>query len=252
VRIVVCLNATGGSGPAMLASGDQPAIAIGDQLMLAYGDQSMLAYGDQRALALALAVPGDRQVIAVFAGSVEEAAPLQAALAAGADRAARIPGQSSSSTDFHTQGKSLASAATSLRADLVLAGARADAEALGAVSAVVARQMRIPHLANVETLELLGPAADQRLAVTVRGAGWKRRLAVQLPAVLSIAGPPTKLPAAAARTTAPPAIEVLAPIDPEATVLRRRTEILGASTAVTRETKTVASAAELIAGLTRR
>jgi electron transfer flavoprotein alpha/beta subunit len=218
VRIVVCLNAA----PAGAAA---------------------VAPGDRRALALALALPGDREVIALLAGSAEDAAPLQAALTAGADRAARIPGQSSSSTDFHTLGKCLASAATNLRADLVLTGARADAEGLGALSAVVARQMRLPHLANVEALELL---PDRRLAVTVRGGGLHRRLAVTLPAALSVAGSAALVPAP---RDALPAIEILAPIDPEATVLRRRTEILGESITAPRDTKTVATAAELITAL---
>lgn len=214
-----------------------------------------LGRNDSRAIALACALPGEHKVTAMLAGAPDEAQPLQAALAAGIDRATRITGERFAAADFHTLGQVLASAARSLDADLVLAGARADTEGLGALSASVARHMGLPHLANIETLDLLpdrppAPGWGASLAVTVRGGGQRRRLAVSLPIVMSVAcgssGPhPTPRP----RENPGKIIETLSLVDPEATVLRRRTEILGASQTTLRATRTVSSAAELLAEL---
>jgi hypothetical protein len=123
-------------------------------------------------------------------------------------------------------------------------GARSDTEELGALSASVARHMAAPHVANIESLDPL-PEADRPagsrapLVIAVRGGGRRRRLAIEPPIVLSVApgSDPGPAPAAAADQAA--RIEVLSLADPEATVLRRRTEILGTS------------AAELVAALTR-
>ncbi len=57
-------------------------------------------------------------------------------------------------------------------------------------------------------------------------------------------------PALPARDAAP-SIETLAVFDPEVTVIRRRTEMLGSSAKAERETRVIASAAELVAALRR-
>jgi electron transfer flavoprotein alpha/beta subunit len=227
VNIVVCLHAA--------APGGTP-----------------LTDNDVEALRLATALAGDHQITALLAGTKEEAAPLEAACGAGVDRAARITGESFAAADFHTLGQVLGSAILTLGADLILIGAHADTESLGALSASVARHMGAPHLANIETLETIDqpPLA---LAVTVHGGGRKRRLGVGLPIVMSVARGASRSPgetSARPRRDPPATIETLALFDPEVTVIRRRTEILGSSAKVERETKTVASAAELIAGLT--
>jgi hypothetical protein len=215
-----------------------------------------LGQNDRRAIAAARALAGDSQVTAMLAGSKDEGRALEAALGAGADRAVRIAVDGLASADFHTLGQILARAAQSLGAELVLTGARADTEALGALSASIARHMGFPHLANVEELARLpdeerpqGFAAA--LAATVRGGGRKRRLAVALPVVMSIAGGGDHLLADAggAAPDRSGAIEVLSRADPEATVLRRRTEILGMSEALARANRTGDTATARLAGL---
>jgi electron transfer flavoprotein alpha/beta subunit len=238
MNIVVCLRGAG--------SGAQP-----------------LARNDRRAIDLARALGDEHHVTALLAGTKDEAQPLEAALAIGIDRAARIASAGLQGADFHTLGQILARAILSLQADLVLAGARADTDGLGALSASVARHMALPHLANVETLELLtgaerAPHPGSALAVTVRGGGRKRRLGITLPMVMSVASHAPEL-ANPPESISPPrrpggasAIEVISLADPEATVLRRRTEIVGANEPSQRASRTVASAAELLADLMKR
>jgi hypothetical protein len=214
---------------------------------------------DRQAIRLARALAGDNQVSAVLAGTKDEAAALEAALAAGVSHAVRVAGESFAASDFHTLGQVLASALRTFEPDVVLLGAHADTEGLGALSASVARHLGLPHLANIETLALpasgsaVGPAPS--VEVTVRGGGRKRRLAVTLPVVMSVvAAAPTGGDAAAGAT--PPnghdpaaAIEILALADPDVTVIRRRTEILGGSVAAARPTETVGSAIDLLTPL---
>ena len=208
---------------------------------------------DLQALRLARGLGGGHEVVALLAGTKEETAPLEAALAAGVDRAARVSGESFAAADFHTLGQVLGSAASSLGADLILAGARSDTEGLGALTASVARHMSLPHLANIESLELLDqpPLA---LAVTVRGSGRKRRIGVRLPFVMSVAGAGRLAPSASASASGkgPRTIETLAVFDPEVTVIRRRTEMLGSSAKAERDVQAVASAADLVAALMAR
>ncbi len=194
----------------------------------------------------------------MLAGNKEETAPLQAALAAGVNRAARVSGESFAAADFHTLGQVLGSAARTMGADLILGGAHSDTDGLGALTASIARHTGLPHLANIESLAPLdaGAAPPAVLAVTVRGEGRKRRLGIGLPFVMSVArGPGWKVAAAPATEPAPPpadparSVETLALFDPEVTVIRRRTEILGSSATAERPTRQVETAEELIAGL---
>jgi electron transfer flavoprotein alpha/beta subunit len=224
-----------------------------------------LTGNDLEALRMARGLGAGHEVVALLAGTKEETAPLEAALAAGVDRAARVSGESFAAADFHTLGQVLGSAASSLGANLILSGARSDTEGLGALTASVARHMSLPHLANIESLELLDQpplalAAPLALAVTVRGSGRKRRIGVRLPFVMSVtrsgptpvvgSPPPPAAPAPPGKEAR--TIETLAVFDPEVTVIRRRTEMLGSSAKAEREVQTVASAAELVAALMAR
>jgi len=211
---------------------------------------SPLTANDREALRLARSLGDDNEVIALMAGTKEETAALEAAWACGVDRAARVSGESFAAADFHTLGQVLGSAARTLGADLILGGARSDTEGLGALTASIARHVSLPHLANIESLEHYGqpPLA---VAVTLRGSGRKRRLGVRLPFVMSVARASGVPAAPPPPRDAAPSIEALAVFDPEVTVIRRRTEMLGTSAKAERETRTVASAAELVAVLGR-
>ena len=212
---------------------------------------SPLTANDREALRLARSLGADDEVVALMAGTKEETAALEAAWACGVDRAARVSGESFAAADFHTLGQVLGSAARTLGADLILGGARSDTEGLGALTASIARHMSLPHLANIESLERYDHP-PHGVAVTVRGGGRKRRLGVRLPFVMSVArGSAEPAPALPARDGTP-AIEALAVFDPEVTVMRRRTEMLGTSATAERQPRAVASAGELLDALSAR
>jgi electron transfer flavoprotein beta subunit len=233
MNVVVCLHAP-------------PPDADGNRQL---GGDDALALG--QALALVAGVGGPHRVTALLAGAATEAGPLGRALAAGADRAVRLSGDDFGNADFHTIGQVLAVAIKRLGADLVLTGARSDDEGLGAVPASTARQLGFVHVSGIEELAVVdgGVAVE----VVVRGGGRKRRLRVSLPAVLSVtAGPPGGPQPPPDRTGHPEDIEVLSLADPERTVVRRRTELLGRPEPASRGTETVASAPALVAALGRR
>jgi electron transfer flavoprotein alpha/beta subunit len=199
-------------------------------------DGSGLGRDDAYALAhaLALALANQDAVTAVLAGTSHESGPLQRALVAGVARAVRLGGEDYASVDFHTLGQALASGIKQVGADLVLTGARSDDEGLGAVPASTARHLGFPYISGVE-----------------EGGGRKRRLRVDLPAVLAIVAGPRGLPEPSERTGNPSEVELLTLADPEATVVRRRTELLGKPEPASRGTEEVTSAAALVAALTR-
>ena len=232
MNIVVCLHApppdpTGGS-----------ALGRDDGFALSY------------ALTLASAPAGSHRVTALLAGSSAEVGPLQRALVAGAERAVRLAGEDYRSADFHTVGQALAAAIRRLAGDLVLTGARSDDEGLGAVPAATARQLGFTYVAAVESI---APGSEAgTVEVVVRGGGRKRRLQVSLPAVLSVAAGPAQAPSPPDRTANATVVEVLSLADPEATVVRRRTELLGRAEPASRGTQEVSSAAAFVTALARR
>ena len=211
---------------------------------------SGLGRDDTHALALALSLGDANQsgVTAVLAGTSHESGPLQRALVAGAARAVRIGGDDYASVDFHTLGQALASGIKRIGADLVVTGARSDDEGLGAVPASTARHLGFPYVAGVEELAAAGPRAVE---IVVRGGGRKRRLRIELPAVLAVVAGPRGLPLPSERTGNPSEVELLTLSDPEATVVRRRTELLGKPEPASRGTEQVTSASALISVLTR-
>ena len=218
--------------------------------------QSPLPLDDAHALAMALALGPQHSVTALLAGLSADEAPLRRALAAGAARAVRVVGEDFGAADFHTLGQALGTAVRRLGADLVLTGARSDDDGLGAVPAAVARQAGALHVACIESLAV---AEGAGVDVHVRGGGQRRRLRLSLPAVLSVVAPspgwpalpdaaaPAPLPDATA--AAPTKVEVLSLVDPEATVVRRRTELLGQPELPQRAAVEVSSAEAFVAAL---
>ena len=231
MNIVVCLRAPP-PGP------EVDALARADALALAHG----LGLG-----------AGNHQTTALLGGTSMEAGSLRLALAAGVDRAVRVAADDMAGTDFHTIGQLLAIALRRIGADLVLTGLRSDDEGLGAAPAAIARHLGANYVAGVEEIALV---SEGTVDVVTRGGGRKRRLRVKLPAVLTIAaGPATPGQRSAQRSEkagAAPAIEVIPLSDPEATVVRRRTELLGRLEPASRGVETVTSAAALVAALDRR
>jgi electron transfer flavoprotein beta subunit len=228
VRIVVCLHAPR-KGEAELGGDDTAALAR----------------------AMALASPGEHVVTAMLAGGASEDGPLRRALAAGASRAVRLAGQDFASSDFHTLGQVLATGIKRIGgADLVLTGARSDDDGLGAVPAALARQLGALHVACIESLSLAKERSDA-VEIAVRGGGKRRLLRVSLPAVLSVSGGGPERAVVPKWTGDGAAIEVISLVDPEATVVRRRTELLGQAELPTRATEDVTSATAFVAALRR-
>jgi electron transfer flavoprotein alpha/beta subunit len=209
-----------------------------------------LGRSDAHALAQAFALAGsEHKVTAVLGGTSMEAGPLRLALAAGADRAVRVAADDLAGADFHTIGQVLSIALRRIGVDLVLTGVRSDDEGLGAAPAALARHLGIPYLTGVQELSIINSQTGE---VVLRSGGHKRRLQVKLPAVLAVAAPPRTPAPRPARTGEAPAIEVIALGDPESTVVRRRTELLGRPEPASRGVETVTSAAALVAALNRR
>lgn len=215
----------------------------------AHADDTALVEGDPEALAHGLSLGGDgRTVTAVMPGSSREAAPLRRAVAAGVDRALRVAADDLNGADLHTVGQVLAIALRRAGAELIIVGMRTDGDGLGAAGAVIARHLGARFVPGVEAIAAQDSTA---VLVTARGGGLRRRLRVRLPAVLAVATAPADPPAARVPIKTPE-IEVLSLSDPEATVVRRRTELLGRHEAASRGVATVSSAAELVAALDRR
>ena len=208
-----------------------------------------LGRDDAHALAHALRLGPPHTVTALLAGSAADSGPLQRALVAGASRAVRLAGDDFGSADFHTLGQALATAIKRLGADLVLAGARSDDDGLGAVPASTARHLGYLCVSGIESLAV---AAGDAVEVSVRGGGRRRRLRVPVPAVLSVAAGPPGATEPPDTTGDPGAVEVLSLMDPEATVVRRRTELLGLPELASRGMREVASATELIDALIKK
>jgi electron transfer flavoprotein beta subunit len=212
------------------------------------GAPPVLGLDDAHALALALALGAPHTVTALLAGTTADEAPLHRALAAGATRAMRVVGEDFGSADFHTLGQALGTAVKRIGADLVLAGARSDDDGLGAVPAALARQLGMLHVACIESL---AAASQGGVEISVRGSGKRRRLRVPVPAVLSVVARERAAPALSESAAATVAIEVISLVDPEATVVRRRTELLGQPELPQRQSEEVTSAEGLVAALAR-
>jgi electron transfer flavoprotein beta subunit len=216
--------------------------------------EAPLTLDDAHALAMALALGPEHTVTALLAGLAADEAPLRRALAAGATRAVRVVGEDFGVADFHTLGQALGTAVRRLGADLVLTGARSDDDGLGAVPAAIARHVGALHVACIESLAV---AEGAGVDVSVRGGGRRRRLRLSLPAVLSVVASSPAWPALPAASAAPlpnaesaaPKVEVLSLVDPEATVVRRRTELLGQPELPRRDTVEVNSAEAFVAEL---
>jgi electron transfer flavoprotein alpha/beta subunit len=227
VKIVVCLNARRG----------------------AHEKAGALGADDAHALALALALGEGHTITALLPGVAADEAPLRRALAAGATKAVRVVGEDFGSADFHTLGQALAAAIKRLGADLVLAPARSDDDGLDAVPASVARHLGALHVAWIE--ELSAVEGGGTVELTVRGGGRVRRLRVPLPAVLSVIANAATTATLPESGDASAAIEVISLVDPEATVVRRRTELLGQPELPARATEEVPSPAALVEALLR-
>jgi electron transfer flavoprotein alpha/beta subunit len=149
-------------------------------------------------------------VTALAAGMGAEAPGLAEAGKLGAARTVLVVGAGLDGHDAVALGAALATAARGLAGTLVLAGTRSPREGRGIVGAAVAHHLGASYLPGVEAVAL-GEGEDE-VTVTLRGGGWRSRLAVTLPAVLTV--PPLTLDRPRTATS-PPVLERLtaAPVD---------------------------------------
>jgi electron transfer flavoprotein beta subunit len=227
MNVLVCLRVTARTSPAPLDAADTQVLA--------------------RAAALRA---GGHTVTALYSSTAAESETVAARLGPHVDRAVRVAGDELTSADFHTIGQLLATAIRRVgAADLVLVPAQGEDEPLSAAPASIARHLGARYLPLVEEITGLDASGAE---VSLRAGGVRRRLRVALPAVLATT-PGPGLPASDAPTSnGALAVETMGLSDPEATVVRRRTELLGRPEPASRGTQMVGSAAELIAALTRR
>ena len=222
------------------------------------GAAPSIARDDAHALAHALALTNQNPAAgptALLAGTPQEAGPLLHAVTAGASRAVRIVSDEKlAGADFHTLGQVFAAGIKSLGADLILAGARSDEEGLGAAAASTARQLGFVYLSTVEEISISPRDGGDEVAfveAVVRGGGRKRRLRVTLPAVLSVVAGPRPGSPPPPRSGPPPEVETLLLLDPDRTVVRRRTDLLGSQEPAARAPQIVTSSTALVTALTK-
>jgi electron transfer flavoprotein alpha/beta subunit len=199
-----------------------------------------LSESSRAALALAGRVPG-ATVIALAASEGSAAEALAEAQRLGAARAVQVIEVALESLEAAALGRTLADALGSLQAEVVLCGARSDGEGRGIVPAAIAHHWSAAYLPHVEELAFAGDQPDQA-TVVVRAGGRKRRLAVPLPAVLTV-GASLSLPAAAPQPVT--AVEVIRPADAAERTLGRAPD-LGTLERPRRKPVTATSAAELL------
>jgi electron transfer flavoprotein alpha/beta subunit len=156
----------------------------------------------------------------------------------GAQRGMEVVGPGLDGSDPDALGRALAEAIRGLGADLILAGIRSDREGRGIIGAAVAHHLGAPYLPGVENLAIESPG---EAVVTLRLGGWRRRLAVSLPAVLTVA--PAAIADPIGSPHGPAEIDV---IRVEVLGARPPPALYGSLDRPRRKPETVASAVELV------
>jgi electron transfer flavoprotein beta subunit len=221
-----------GAPPALIGRCDAAALRAALQLRKPLGASA----------AIALAVGG--------AHSEDEV--LRLALAAGADRAARVDDPSLGQLDYHGLARLLAAAVRREGAKLVLAGDRSEDEGQGAVGPAVAEALDVPHVTAARDLR----ADGAHVSFTRRDAGVVRTFKLALPALVTVAaqaGPEVRSPPGAARPSGDGALIVhdLAALGLQEGELKHREALLGRAQAVrlARNATMVGDVADLVARL---
>jgi electron transfer flavoprotein alpha/beta subunit len=201
-------------------------------------DPAALGRAARAALTLATRLGTAAEVAALAAGSTAGGRGLGEACRGGASRAVEVVGPGLDGADADALGRALAEAARGLGAQLVLTGTHSDREGRGIVGAAVAHHLGAPYLPNVESLSVETPG---EVVVTLRAGGSRYRLAVTLPAVLTVApSVAAEQPPADASAAAVAVIRIDVPGE------RPSPALLGALDRPRRKAETVTSAEELV------
>ena len=123
------------------------------------------------------------EVIVVSAGPARVQQAIRDALARGADRALHIESDALAAADAFAVADALASALKEEQVDLVLTGLQSDDQGFASVGVILAEKLGLPHATIIMEVD----AADGTLTVKRElEAGWFQRVAMPLPAVLTI------------------------------------------------------------------
>lgn len=151
---------------------------------------------DAEALALALGlkeIAQDTQITAISIGPERVESYLTDALAMGANKAVRIPGEDLRKLSPYQKAKVLSRAISVLEADLVLTGARSLDNGSGQVAPLIAACLGLPCICEVVGFQL----EDDKKSITVTrnvSKGLREKVQCKLPAVLTVTGQTGKLP----------------------------------------------------------
>lgn len=148
----------------------------------------------ERALALALKLAAGEigaEVTAVHVGPALGEPWLRRALAAGATRAVRVWSEELAGAGAAGKAVVLAEAARAARADLVLAGTRGAVDASGTLGVLLAEELGLPCVTQVEAVASAADGTTRGLELTrALERGYRERVAAPLPLVVTVAPPP--------------------------------------------------------------
>jgi electron transfer flavoprotein beta subunit len=224
----------------------RPDASVAATQLVGVCDEAALAAG----LALRAASAKKATLTVLAAGSAASEEPvLRWALAAGADKAARVDDAALATVDYWGLSRVLAGAIKHLGAELVLTGDRSEDEVQGAVGPAVAEALGFPHLTSAHELSL-GQGAAQ---LARREAGFLRTLELKLPAVIGVASHAVAgLPPHSAQDTSKPIQSIdLGQVGLSAAELKHRDRCLGRAhpVRVVRNATLVRDADDLVARL---
>jgi electron transfer flavoprotein beta subunit len=131
------------------------------------------------------------QIILVSLGPEKIENYLRDGLASGADRAVRIWEESLADIGIYPQSLILARAADLLKADLILTGQRSLDNASGLTAPLMAAWLNVPCISETVNFKLEGQSV---IATRNIRRGLREIVQANLPAVLSVAASPQKLP----------------------------------------------------------
>jgi electron transfer flavoprotein beta subunit len=139
------------------------------------------AYALEEALRLKEKQGGE--VIVCSAGPARATQVIREALARGADRAVHVESDSLAAADANAVAEALAGAIKDEQVDLVLTGLQSDDQGFGQVGVILAEKLGMPHATII--MEVQKTESGLSVKRELEG-GWFQRVALPLPALLTI------------------------------------------------------------------
>lgn len=179
MKIVVCMKQTP-SGDSVLRINDSESWIDLNSVDFETNEPDSYALEE----ALRLKDEHGAEVVAITAGGANDTKAIKEALAKGADRSILVEDESfAGGGDPRTTATALAAAISRESPDLVLTGLQSDDAGFGQTGVVVAELLGLPHATLIVELKTDGTSLDVKRELE---AGWFQRLALPLPALLTI------------------------------------------------------------------